>query len=82
VTISDLDKYYDVSQNPDVVLDKKSKEEALLEFITSWEGGQKESIVTREQFQEYYADVSAAVEREQQFADIINKGWKLITSEM
>ena len=54
VTIEDLQDKYDVSKHPEVMARKKTKEQVLKEFLTQWDTGEKDGIVTKEEFIEYY----------------------------
>lgn len=54
VTIEDLQDKYDVSQHPEVIARTKTKEEALREFLTQWDTGEKDGQVTLDEFIEYY----------------------------
>jgi Ca2+-binding EF-hand superfamily protein len=77
VTIADLELIYDVSSNPDVVLGKKSKDEVYSEFINVWDSGVKDGIISREEFEDYFRDVSAGIDKDEEFAFMLNNCWKI-----
>jgi Ca2+-binding EF-hand superfamily protein len=54
VTIDDLIDTYDVSWHPAVRDGSMSKEQALREFLGQWDRREKDGIVTREEFHDYY----------------------------
>ncbi len=67
VTIKDIEIAYDVSCHPDFQSGRKTKEEVLLEFMGVWETHKKDGIVTREEFSDYYKDISASIDRDDYF---------------
>jgi len=82
VNRADIEKAYDVSQNPDVVTGKKSPDEALTEFMSQWEGTTTtDGIITREEFLDYYKDVSASVDDDDYFELMIRNAWHISGGE-
>lgn len=68
VKLDDLAQIYDVSSHPDVVDGKKTPEEALRNFMDLWDTKEKDGIVTLDEFNEYYRDVSASIDSDEYFA--------------
>lgn len=71
VDISDLKGVYNASRHPDVVSGKKTEEDILLEFLQTFENHHNQCnstapdhIVTREEFEEYYNNISASVDND------------------
>uniref|UniRef100_A0A7S1CH19 EF-hand domain-containing protein n=1 Tax=Bicosoecida sp. CB-2014 TaxID=1486930 RepID=A0A7S1CH19_9STRA len=78
----DIEAAYDVSQNPDVVSGKKTADEALTEFMSQWEGATTtDGIITREEFLDYYKDVSASVDDDDYFELMIRNAWHISGGE-
>lgn len=67
VDLRDLTGSYDVSKNPKVISGEMTREQALLEFMAQWDTCQKDNKVTKEEFENYYADVSSNVDRDDYF---------------
>jgi calcyphosin len=71
VDITDLKGVYNATRHPDVVSGKKTEEDILLEFLQTFETHHNicnsvapDHIVTREEFEEYYNNVSASVDND------------------
>jgi len=67
VTIADIEIAYDVSQHPDFQSGRKSAQEVLLEFMSVWETRKRDGIVTVEEFEDYYKDMSASIDSDDYF---------------
>lgn len=77
VKLDDIAKLYDASKHPDVVQGKKSAEQVFIEFMSLWDTQKKDGIVTYEEFCDYYSDVSASIDDDQYFAEMMMSAWKL-----
>ncbi len=77
VKLDDISQIYDASKHPDFVSGKKSKDQVLLEFMSLWDCQQKDGIVTFEEFCDYYSDVSASIDSDDYFAEMMIGAWKL-----
>lgn len=77
VKLDDIAKIYDASKHPDVLQGKKSPEEVFIEFMKLWDTQDKDGIITFNEFCEYYSDVSASVDDDQYFAEMMRSAWKL-----
>lgn len=67
VTIEDIEIAYDPSFHPDFQSGRKTKREVLLEFMTVWEKRKRDGIVTIEEFEDYYKDISANIDNDEYF---------------
>eukprot|EP00947_MAST-08B_sp_MAST-8B-sp1_P005632 g5632.t1 len=81
VTVDDLRDVYSVEQNVDVLEGKKTADEALAEFLDQWDMGDKDGIVTREEFEEYYRDISASVDGDDYFELMMRNAWHISGGE-
>ena len=77
ITVEEIADVYDVSQNPDVTMGKKTEKEALLEFMGQWEGGDKDGVVTYEEFEDYYKEISAGIDDDEYFELMIRNAWRI-----
>lgn len=67
VDINDIKGVYDASRHPDVLQGKKTEDQILMEFLETFEthhscrgNGAPDHIVTKEEFIEYYNNISAS----------------------
>ena len=80
--ITDVKQVYNARGHPDVKSGKKTEEDILGEFLETFEThhnilGGNDREVTREEFEEYYNNVSASVDNDQYFELMMNNAWKL-----
>ena len=67
VTIEDISIAYDVSFHPDFQSGRKTRDEVLSDFMTVWETHKRDQIVTIEEFEDYYKDMSASIDSDDYF---------------
>lgn len=67
VTIEDIRIAYDVSFHPDFQSGRKTVDEILGDFMSLWETHQRDHIVTIEEFEDYYKDMSASIDSDDYF---------------
>jgi hypothetical protein len=48
-----------------------------MEFMSLWDTQVKDGIVTLDEFMEYYKDISASVDNDDEFVLIVKNAWKL-----
>ena len=77
VTIKDIEIAYDVSFHPDFQSGKKTAQEVLRDFMTVWETHKKDGIVTIEEFEDYYKDISASIDDDDYFELMIRNAWHM-----
>ena len=69
---------YDASQHPDVLSGAKTKTAVLKEFLETFEvGGEIDGKVTREEFVNYYTNLSASIDDDQYFELMIRNAWRI-----
>ena len=84
VDYNDIKDIYNASRHPDVIQGKKTEEDILMEFLETFETHHNicesqapDHIVTTEEFEEYYNNVSSSIDNDQYFELMINNAWKL-----
>lgn len=77
VTIEDVAAVYDTSQHPEVKEGAKTPEEVLREFMMQWDTVEKDGIITKEEFLDYYKDVSASIDTDDYFELVIRNAWHI-----
>lgn len=84
LTLNDIQGVFNAKFHPDVKSKKKTETEVLNEFLETFEmhsnvrqGGNKNHIITLEEFLEYYNNVSANIDNDQYFLTVIVNGYRL-----
>jgi len=86
--IQDIKQFYDASRHPDVKAGKITADQALDNFLETFEAhrglskGDEQSIkgdkkVTLNEFQDYYSNVSASIDDDAYFELMIKNAWNL-----
>lgn len=84
IDVNDIKGVYNASRHPDVLQGKKTEEQILMEFLETFEthhscrnNGAPDHIVTKEEFEEYYNNVSSSIDNDQYFELMMNNAWKI-----
>jgi len=79
VTVADLKDVYDVQHHPKFKSGEWTKKQVLEEFMKSYQVGSSEidEIITKEEFVNYYAGVSASIDQDVYFDYMMRQTWKL-----
>eukprot|EP00826_Nyctotherus_ovalis_P040903 TRINITY_DN4066_c0_g1_i4.p1 TRINITY_DN4066_c0_g1~~TRINITY_DN4066_c0_g1_i4.p1 ORF type:complete len:588 (-),score=139.90 TRINITY_DN4066_c0_g1_i4:411-2174(-) len=83
VSVEDVMGAYSPLDHPLVRLKKKTEEQVLKEFIETFKmskdlyGGESEMTVSKEEFFDYYNIVSASIESDREFEQIVVNTWQL-----
>jgi Ca2+-binding EF-hand superfamily protein len=77
INFHDLKEKYDTSQHPKVRSGEMTREQALEEFLKNFEGddGNKDGTITREEWMDYHAGLSANVDTDDEFGILLSKNW-------
>ena len=51
------------------------------EFMGQWDTLKKDKIVTLEEFEDYYTDISASIDRDDYFELVLRNAWKIPAKE-
>jgi|TARA_B110000977_G_C10898183_1_gene424162 hypothetical protein len=84
VDINDIRGVYNATKHPDVLSGKKTEDQILQEFLETFETAHAmrnndapNYVVTKEEFEEYYNNISASIDDDAYFELMINNAWKL-----
>lgn len=84
IDINDIKGVYSAKTHPDVLSGKKTEEQILLEFLETFEthhslrnNNAPDHIVTKDEFDEYYNNISASIDNDQYFELMMNNAWKI-----
>ena len=82
--INDIKGVYTAKTHPDVLAGRKSEEQVLMDFLETFEthhsirnNDAPDHIVTKEEFEEYYNNVSASIDDDKYFEVMMNNAWKM-----
>lgn len=82
--INDIRGVYNASKHPDVINGKKTEQQVLQEFLETFEvahnmrnNNAPDHIVTKEEFEEYYNNVSCSIDDDTYFAAMMTSAWNL-----
>jgi len=78
----DIVSMYNAKKHPDVMSGKKTEDEVLREFLDTFDvGGEKDGMVTRNEFENYYKNVSMSVDRDDYFELMMRNAWHISGGE-
>jgi Ca2+-binding EF-hand superfamily protein len=76
VQVNDMLGLYDASWHPEVKEGKRTAESVFAEFLANFETV-VDGKVTREEFAEYYTNLSAFIDTDEYFVQVVRGAWKL-----
>ncbi|KNC50633.1 EF hand family protein [Thecamonas trahens ATCC 50062] len=77
LTIEDLANAYDTSLHPDVVSGSATADDVLREFLGQWETVKRDGLVDRNEFLDYFKDLSASVDNDDYFELMIKNCYRI-----
>jgi calcyphosin len=77
VKLEDIAKLYNVDAHPEVVSGAKNPEQVFIEFMSLWDTQKRDAIITFDEFCDYYTDISASIEDDGYFVEMMKRAWKL-----
>lgn len=83
ITIDEMMNSYDVSKLPEVIKGEKTKEEAMAEFMSQWihSSGSRKGVITYNEFEDYYKEVSASIDGDDYFELMMRNAWRITGGE-
>lgn len=77
ITTEDLKGVYNVKHHPKFLNGEFSEDQCLRLFLDSFDSDQKDGVVTKEEFLNYYSGVSASIDSDAYFDLMMRSAWKL-----
>ena len=77
INSADLRVVYDCSKHPKVISGEMTPEEVFVEFLASFGDKNGDGIITREEWNDYYAAVSSNIDNDGHFCLLMRNAWKL-----
>ena len=82
VDITEVADVYHASKHPEVIAGIKTENEVLREFLDTFDvGGEVDGKVTKDEFVNYYANISASIDNDDYFELMIRNAWHLSGGE-
>ena len=79
---SDLMGTFDASQHPEVLSGRMTDEQVFREFLENFDvGGEKDGVVTPNEWENYYANVSSSIDNDDYFELMIRNAWRMSGGE-
>ncbi|VDD87069.1 unnamed protein product [Enterobius vermicularis] len=78
VTVDDMQGVYNYQRHPQYISGEKTKEDLFKQFLANFEvDGHVDGKVTKEEFLNYYAGISASIDTDVYFDLMMRNAWKL-----
>jgi len=77
VTASDLRVAYNAAAHPKVISGDITEDEAFLEFLSNFGDKNNDGQITVTEWNDYYSAVSASIDNDQHFTDLMKNAWGL-----
>lgn len=77
VTAADLAPVYNCSFHPRVQAGEMTEEEVFVEFLSSFGDKNGDGQISKSEWNDYYASVSASVDSDEHFCNLMIAAWKL-----
>mmetsp|Transcript_12085 Transcript_12085/g.20384 ORF Transcript_12085/g.20384 Transcript_12085/m.20384 type:complete len:293 (-) Transcript_12085:339-1217(-) len=84
IDLNDIRGTYNAAKHPDVISGKKTENQILSEFLETFETAHSmrnqqtpNHVVTKEEFSEYYSNISASIDDDTYFELMMNNAWRL-----
>ena len=68
---------YDCSKHPLVANGEMTHEEVYTEFLSSFGDKNGDGLIRKDEWNDYYAAVSASVDNDEHFVELMQNAWKL-----
>jgi len=77
ITPSDLRGVYNASAHPKVLKGQMTEDQVFQEFLQSFADANKDGVITKQEWDEYYDSVSANIDDDEHFVELMKSCWKL-----
>jgi Ca2+-binding EF-hand superfamily protein len=82
IEANELMEKYDASKHPDVIAGRRTAQQVLNEWLSTFEvGGAVDGCVTRQEFVNYYTNIGANIDNEDYFELMIRNAWHISGGE-
>lgn len=75
ICASDLRQVYNCGMHPKVISGEITEDEAFLEFLSSYGDKNNDGMITQQEWNDYYAAVSANIDNDDEFCLMMTNAW-------
>ncbi len=75
--MSDIKMVYNAKLHPKVAEGKMTEEEVYVEFLKNFGDANHDGKISKKEWDDYYAAISAAIDTDEMFIGIMKEVWKL-----
>ena len=77
ITLIEISQQYDASKDPRVQRGAMTEKQVLQEFLSQFDTGDQDGVVTEEEFIDYYRSVSASIDGDDYFELMMRNAWHI-----
>jgi Ca2+-binding EF-hand superfamily protein len=77
ITLADIKMTYDARHHPKYVSGEWTEDQVFRHFLEVFQAGDEGDQVTKDDFINYYSGVSASIDDDQYFVEMMQRAWKL-----
>jgi len=77
VTVDDIATMYSTAYHPKVVTGDLSERDLMNKFIDQFDKKVKDRIITYDEFEDYYNAISASIDLDEHFVELLTRSWNL-----
>ena len=77
IDASDLKGVYNCSFHPKVISGEMTEDQVFLEFLANFGDKNKDGRIERSEWSDYYSAVSASIDNDDHFVQLMKTAWKL-----
>jgi len=77
ITAADLRACYTCNAHPKVISGEITEDEAFLEFLANFGDKNNDGMITKTEWNDYYASVSSSIDNDDHFVMLMTQAWKL-----
>jgi calcyphosin len=81
VNLKDVLMAYNAKQHPDFLSGARSETEIVTEFMQIWETHKKDGVITKDEFLDYYKDISCSIDNDDYFELMVRNAWHIAGGE-
>jgi len=77
IEAADLKGVYNTTFHPKVISGEMTEDQVFLEFLANFGDKNKDGRISREEWNDYYSAVSASIDNDDHFVQLMKTAWKL-----
>jgi Ca2+-binding EF-hand superfamily protein len=77
ITAADLRGVFNTLMHPKVQSGEMSEDEVFIQFLQNFGDKNKDGTITRDEWNDYYAAVSASIDNDDHFVNLMKTAWKI-----